>query len=87
MKYTVHFANDGGATTIATFDAVAMTVSSPDGRSGTYTRDEPARMLHLKGDQDVSITFAENIERKVGFSTRYSTNDGRSGLATIMAVE
>lgn len=87
MKYAVQFAGDSGVTMVLTFDADAMTVSASDGRSGSYIRDEPSRTIHLKGDQEVSITFAEAIERKPGFSTRYTTSDGRTGLATIMGAE
>ena len=87
MKIQVEFKPDSGNTVIATFDRDAGTVSSSDGRSGTYVRPEGSKVMDIKdsGGQAITITFANDIRFEKGFSTRYTGPQG-DGTATIMSI-
>jgi hypothetical protein len=87
MKIKVKFLNDSGAEVIATFDRDTGTVSAQDGRTGTYSRPEGSRAMEIKGAENITLTFADDIRFEPGFSTRYTGSDGRAGLATILSVE
>jgi len=87
MKIKVKFANDTGNEVIATFDRDAGTVTAADGRTGSYHRPEGSKVMELKGAENITLKFAEDIKFEPGFSTRYEGSDGRKGLATILSVE
>ena len=86
MKIQVKFRNDSGEEVLATFDRDAGTVSTQDGRKGTYSRPDGSRTMEIKGDDNLTMTFADDVRFEPGFSTRYTTSDGRAGVATILAV-
>ena len=86
MKIKVKFENDNGIVVHATFDRDAGTVQAEDGRTGTYSRPDGSRVMELKGAENVTLTFSEDVKMEPGFSTRYSGSDGRTGKVTIVAV-
>ncbi|MBL8551468.1 MAG: hypothetical protein JNJ73_15895 [Hyphomonadaceae bacterium] len=86
MKIQVRFKNDNGNEVVATFDRDAGTVSTQDGQKGTYSRPEGSRTMEIKGDVNLTMTFADDVRFEQGYSTRYTTNDGRAGVATILSV-
>ena len=86
MKIQVKFLNDNGSEVVATFDRDAGTVSAQDGRIGTYSRPDGSKTMELKGAENITLTFADDIKFEPGFSTRYTGSDGRAGVATILSV-
>ena len=88
MKIQVEFKGDSGNTLTATFDRDAGTVSSSDGRTGTYTRPEGSKTLEIKDSAGplLTLSFADDIKFERGFSTRFSGPQG-DGTATILSVE
>jgi hypothetical protein len=86
MKIQAKFKRDDGAEVLATFDRDTGTVTAGDGRKGTYSRPEGSRTMEIKGDVNMTLTFAEDIRFEPGFSTRYTTSDGNAGVATILSV-
>lgn len=87
MKVTAKFENDNGAVVVATFDRDAGTVTSQDGRVGSYTRPEGSNVIELKGDESVTLTFADELKFEPGFSTRYEGSDGRKGKVSFESLE
>ncbi len=87
MKLTVKFTNTSGEEIIATFDREAGTVTAADGRKGTYTRPEGSRVLEIKGDTDVTITFTEDLKLEAGAVMAYSDSLGKAGKAEVLKVE
>lgn len=87
MKTTVKFENDDGSTVTAVFDREAGTVSSDDGRSGTFKRAENSRVMELSGGgESVTLTFESDIVFEVGHAARFTDSVGRKGKATILAI-
>jgi len=86
MKIKVKFAGDTGTEVMATFDRDAGTVTSVDGRTGTYSRPEGSKVMEMKGAENITMTFADDIKFEPGFTSRYETSDGRKGVATILSV-
>jgi hypothetical protein len=85
MKITAEFKNDNGNTIVAKFDREAGTVTSQDGRSGTYTRTNP-KQIEIRGDDNLTLSFIDEVKFEPGFKTRYSGSTG-AGVVTILAVE
>jgi hypothetical protein len=86
MKIKVKFAGDTGTEVVAVFDRDAGTVSTGDGRTGAYSRPEGSKLMEIKGAENITMTFADDIKFEPGFSTRYQASDGREGVATILSV-
>lgn len=86
IEYT---GSDGEKITIAYDDATstASVVGGEDGASAPYTYDEASNTLCSADAEgaEVCVTFAAPGE-KVGDSSDFTTNDGRSGTATIVAL-
>ncbi len=85
MKITVEFASDAGQKIVAVFDGDAGTVSADNGQKGSYSRPEGSKTLEIKGDQDLTLTFADDIKFEPGFTTRYTGPTG-GGVAKIVSV-
>jgi hypothetical protein len=85
MKVTAQFKNDSGNVTVAVFDRDARTVKTQDGRSGVYTRAGPKQLV-IEGDDNLTLTFDQEVQFERGFFTRYSGSRG-AGVVTILAVE
>jgi ABC-type amino acid transport substrate-binding protein len=78
---TIEFVRDDGTTFVGVFDADG-TASINGAAAEGYTWDETTRQLCASSG--LCVTFEEAGEG-VGFSTRYTTNEGNSGTATITA--
>lgn len=84
MKILAEFKNDGGNVIVAEFDRDASTVTTPDGKTGAYTREGP-KQLKIGGDHNLTLTFDEEVQFQPGFSTRYTGSTG-AGVVTILKV-
>ncbi len=85
---TIEYAIEGGDTVSLSYDDSSMTVSDADGNASDYTYDEAGGTV-CSNDPDgkpVCATF-ESTGSEVGHTTPFSTDDGRSGTATITNVE
>ncbi len=86
MKIVVEFHNDNGTVLRATFDNEAGVVTSDDGNSAPYTRAPDSQVIEFGGAQPATLTFADAIPIEAGATSRYSTSDGRAGVAKIISV-
>jgi hypothetical protein len=77
MKIKVKFLNDNGTEVVATFDRDAGTVTAQDGRTGAYSRPDGSKVMELKGAENITLTFQDDVKFLPGFSTGYSGSDGR----------
>ncbi len=79
---------EGDAVVVAYDDATSTATNKTSGNSGPYTWDEASSTV-CSNDADgneVCVTF-ESAGTEVGHKTPFTTNDGRSGTATIVSVE
>lgn len=84
---TVEYEIQGAEKQVWTYDESTMTFSGPDAITGAFTLDEDTGVLCGKVEsQEICVTF-EEMSREVGHSTPFSTNDGRSGVATVLSSE
>ena len=86
MKIVVKFENSNGQAITATFDRATGTVSSDDGRKGTYKRE--GNVIKISGDQNMTLTAQNNIPEppSAGFKSPYTSSTGTSGTMTILSV-
>ena len=86
MKVTAKFVGQDGREILATFDAVAGTVTSSDGRAGTYSRT--SNVITIDGaDQKLTLTMGGAPEQLApGYSTTFTSSTGASGTVTILSV-
>ncbi|MCB2098294.1 MAG: hypothetical protein AB7F91_09375 [Parvularculaceae bacterium] len=90
---TVEFTRDDGTTQVWKFNDDG-TAEGPEGTAATYTWDDEAKKLCATAGGETPetrcITFSEMSsegEAAVGDTAKYSTDDGKSGVAKIIAVE
>lgn len=86
MKIVVKFENNSGQTITATFDRATGTVSSDDGRKGTYKRE--GNVIKISGDQSMTLTSQNPIPDPptAGFKSPYASSTGATGTMTILSV-
>ena len=90
---TVEFTRDDGTTQVWKFNDDG-TAEGPEGTAATYTWDDEAKKLCATAGGETPetrcITFSEmsgDGEAAVGDTAKYATDDGKSGVAKIIAVE
>lgn len=88
IEYT---GSDGNSATIAYDDSTntaTVVGGEGDGQAAPYTYDEASNTICGSDNEgkEVCVSF-EKPGENVGDSSPYSTNDGRSGTATIVSVE
>jgi hypothetical protein len=87
MKVTAKFAGADGNAIIATFDVVAGTVSTPDGRTGTFSRASNVLTIDSP-DQKLVVTLKDaGLPMAPGLTTTYTTATGGSGTVTVLSVQ
>ena len=90
IEYT---GSDGAQVTIAYDDATATATvvgGENDGAAGPYKFDEASNTICSNDAEgkEVCVTFdGDGGEPKVGDTAAFSTNDGRSGTAKVIAVQ
>ena len=85
IEYTL---GDGEKVTIAYDDASSTATNTADGSASPYKWDEATSTVCSTDPEgkEVCATF-ENAGTEAGHTTAFSTNDGRSGTATIISVQ
>ncbi|MFS2317989.1 hypothetical protein RMQ97_08630 [Maricaulis sp. D1M11] len=78
---TITFVRDDGTTFVGVFDSNG-TASINGAPAEAYTWDETGKQLCATSG--LCVTF-EQVGDTVGFSSRYTTNQGNAGTATITA--
>jgi hypothetical protein len=88
MKMTVEFAVDGGETVVAVLDNAAKT-STVDGNAMPTTWDAATKTLCTETPDGEMCAVMENISETpaVGDTTTFTGSDGKTGTATILALE
>ena len=87
MKITATFKGSDGNELTATFDQETKTVVDSNGRKGTYTRDEALKAMTIDvGGEKLSLTTKETMQLTPGFSTGFTSSNGKSGTVTIVSV-
>ena len=86
-KITIEFAPEGKDTFEVVLDDVAGTVTSPEG-TAPMSFDWDTNTLCAEMEPKACATFeGEAKPPEVGAASAYTSNDGGSGIATILAVE
>ena len=87
-KTTIEYAPDNGEKRTVVYDATTNTATEVGGESTDYTWDEAGNTLcHTAAEGTLCVTFETQTAREVGATSRYTTNAGSAGTATITAIE
>ncbi len=85
MKIKVRFDHGNGETVIATFDQNAGSVTTEDGRSGTFTNEGNA--VHIKGAESMTLIFDGAPKMEIGAVSTYKRSDGVAGASTVLSMD